>query len=77
MKQKKDKKDLLSFPIVMFATIFFKAIFFFAYDLSFRSACWSSTWSSWTLPRAAENSSVGKMVEMMNEDRRQKKARAH
>jgi hypothetical protein len=36
---KDDYQNLLSFPIVMFATIFFKAIFFFAYDLSFLSAC--------------------------------------
>jgi hypothetical protein len=39
----------LSFPIVMFATIFFNIVFRFVNFLSFVSAAWSSWRNSWKL----------------------------
>ena len=50
---KRRQRDALSFPMVIFATIFFNAVFFLKKPLSRLSfACRSSSRSSCVLPRA-------------------------
>jgi hypothetical protein len=54
LKLRRETKNVLSLPMVMFATIFFKAVFFLTNPLSLLSPlCLSSSRSSWALPLAS------------------------